>query len=151
MLNGFLGKVFAGIILMFLLFAGFSSYIIDGIKGWRTVTPTESFIVTTAGGVTTSNVTLALELYQSHTSEVIAVSSNITESPVATSYDKVTQNLLISALQAGKTRTISVRYYGLPDDNVMKAIGPFLAVLIIGGLAFATLYGVWKDKQRKGG
>lgn len=141
-------KVFLAILAIFLLFGAFSTPILNGIKTWRTDTPTENFIVTTGGGVTSSNVTLAMELYQGHTSEVISISSNITEFPVATSYDKATQKLLVSALTASRTRTLTVHYYGLPDDDVMNAIGPFLSVLIIGGLAAATVIGVWQSKKR---
>ena len=142
-----IGKVFIGILALFLLFGAFSGPILDGIKGWRTQDTTEAFIVTTGGGVTTDNVTLALELYQDQPSEVIAIDTTEVEVPVATSYDSTTQNLLISALNAGATRTLTVEYYGLPDDDVMGAIGPFLGFLVIGGLAFAVLWGIWKGKH----
>jgi len=42
--------------------------------------------------------------------------------------------LTISALNPADTRTLTVEYYGEADNAVMKAIGPFLAVFIIGGL-----------------
>jgi hypothetical protein len=142
-----IGKVFLAILAIFLLFGAFASPISDGIKNWRTDDITENFIVTTGGGVTSSNVTLSRDLFQSSASQVIDLSSNITESPVATSYDDSTGNLLISALNAGDTRTLAVEYYADLEDTVMKAIGPFLAFLIIGGLALAVVYGIWKKKR----
>lgn len=141
------GKILIAILALFLLFGAFATSIFDGIKGWRTEDTTQNFIVTTAGGITTSNVTLSAELYQDDVTEVIAVSSSETESPVATAYDDDTQNLLISALDASTTRTITVNYFGETDSLVMKAIGPFLGFLIVGGLAFAVLWAAWKGKR----
>lgn len=143
-----IGKVFLAILAIFLLFGAFASPISDGIKGWRTEDLTQNFIVTTGGGITTANVTLTRDLFQGSASQVIDVSSNITEIPVATSYDESTNNLLVSALNAADTRTLSVEYYADSDNAVMQAIGPFLGVLIIGGLALATVWGIWKNKRR---
>lgn len=141
-------KVLIGILALFLLFGAFATPILDGIKGWRTEDTTQSFIVTTGAGETTANVTLTKNLYNDDVSEVIALSStNGTEAPVATSYDDTTLNLLISALNASITRTLTVEYYGLPDNTVMDAIGPFLGFLVIGGLAFAAVRGIWKNKK----
>lgn len=143
-----MGKVLIGILALFLLFGAFASPILDGIKGWRTEDTTQNFIVTTAGGVTTANVTLTKNLYNDDVSEVIALTSTDgTEAPVATSYDDTTQNILVSALNAGVTRTLTVEYYGLPDNDVMDAIGPFLGFLVIGGLSLAAVWGIWKNKK----
>jgi anti-sigma-K factor RskA len=142
-----LGKVFIGILALFLLFGVFASPISDGIKGWRSTDNTQNFVVATAGGVTTANVTLNSALYQDNVTEVISVSSNETEFPVATSYDEATKNLLISALNAASGRTLTVEYYGESDSEVMQAIGPFLGFLVIGGLAFAVIYGIWKGRK----
>lgn len=140
-------KVFIGILAIFLLLGAFSGAILDGIKGWRTEDTTQSYIVATGAGVTTANVTLSLELYNDEVTEVISVTSNETETPIASSYDDATQKLLIAALNANDSRTLTVNYYGLPDDDVMNAIGPFLAFIVIGGLVFAIVYGVWKGRK----
>ena len=140
-------KVFIGILAIFLLLGAFSGAILDGIKGWRTEDTTQSYIVATGAGVTTANVTLSLELYNDEVTEVISVTSNETETPIASSYDDATQKLLIAALNANDSRTLTVNYYGLPDDDVMNAIGPFLGFIVIGGLVFAIVYGVWKSKR----
>jgi 1-aminocyclopropane-1-carboxylate deaminase/D-cysteine desulfhydrase-like pyridoxal-dependent ACC family enzyme len=140
-------KVFIGILAIFLLLGAFSGAILDGIKGWRTEDTTQSYVVATGAGVTTANVTLSLELYNDEVTEVISVTSNETETPIASSYDDATQKLLIAALNANDSRTLTVNYYGLPDDDVMNAIGPFLAFIVIGGLVFAIVYGVWKGRK----
>jgi 1-aminocyclopropane-1-carboxylate deaminase/D-cysteine desulfhydrase-like pyridoxal-dependent ACC family enzyme len=140
-------KVFIGILAIFLLLGAFSGAILDGIKGWRTEDTTQSYVVATGAGVTTANVTLSLELYNDEVTEVISVTSNETETPIASSYDDATQKLLIAALNANDSRTLTVNYYGLPDDDVMNAIGPFLGFIVIGGLVFAIVYGVWKGRK----
>jgi len=135
-------KVFIAILAVFLLLGAFQSPINDGIKGWRTIDATQNFAVTTGAGVTTANVTLDGDLYQDNVSEVIAITSNVTgESPIATSYETATNVLLISALDASETRTLGVNYYAETESTVMQAVGPFLGVLIFGGLLFAIFWG----------
>lgn len=135
-------------IAIFLLLGAFASPIADGIKGWRTEDTTENFSpVTTASVGTTANVTLTNDLFQDDHTEVIAITSNITgESPVATGYTAATNKLLVSALQANKTRTLTVNYYADSDSTVMAAIGPFLGFLIIGGLAFGIIWKGYKGR-----
>lgn len=145
-----LGKVFIGIIAIFILFGAFASPISDGIKGWRSDDLTENFIVATGVGVTTANVTLTRDLYNFETAEVIGIDSTLAETPVATSYDSTTKKLLVSALNANTSRTLTVEYYGETTDTVMRAIGPYLAFLIIGGLAFMVIWGIWQGKRRRG-
>lgn len=127
-------KVFFAILAIFLLLGAFASPINDGIKGWRTEDTTENEQVTTAGGVTTANVTLSNDLFQDDVTEVISISSNITESPIASSYVAASNQLLISALNAGVTRTLAINYYAETDNNVLQVVGPYLSLLIIGGL-----------------
>jgi len=144
-----MSKVFFAILAVFLLLGAFQASINDGIKGWRTEDTTEAYSpVTTGVGVTTANVTLTSELYQDKASEVIAVSSNVTgETPVATSYVTTGNKLLISALDADTTRTLTVNYYADSDSTVMAAVGPFLGLLIFGGL----LFGIFLASRNKRG
>jgi len=143
-----MGRVFFAILAVFLLLGAFASPINDGIKGWRTVDTTQNFAVTTAAGVTAANVTLISDLYRDLVVEVISVSSNITETPVATSYTEASNYLLISSLTANELRTLTVNYYADSDSDVMKAAGPFLGILIFGGLLFA-IFLAGKGKKRR--
>ena len=65
-----MGRVFIGILAVFLLLGAFATPINDGIKTWRTNDTSEDFAVTTAAGVTNANVTLAYNLYQEALAEV---------------------------------------------------------------------------------
>jgi len=143
-----LGKVFLGILAIFLLLGAFASPINSGIKGWRTDNTTNNFVVTTAAGVTTANVTLTANLYQNSISDVAWISSNITEVPVATSYTAASNKLLVSALTAGTVRSLTVNYYGDVDSELMSAIGPFLSFLIIGGLIAAVVISIFWKRRR---
>jgi len=131
-----MGKVIFIVLAIFLLLGVFSSPILDGIKGWRTEDTTQSFAVSTGAGQTTANVTLSSDLFQDDVSEVVSISSNISESPAATNYTASTKVLLVSALTASQNRTLSINYYADSESTIMQAVGPFLGVLIIGGLIF---------------
>ena len=146
-----IGNIFIGLIVLFLLLGPFRQPILDGIEGWRTNDTTESFVVTTAGGITTANVTLAYDLYQAATSEVSEFTSNATETPVASSYDEDTQKLLVAALNESTTRTLTVTYLAETDDTVMQVLGPFLGFFIFGGTAFAVIWGMWHQGGRRRG
>lgn len=143
------GSVLVGIITIFLLLGPFQPAITQGIHGWRTHNTTESFIVATGGGATTANVTLGHDLFQAATGEVIAVSSNITESPAVTGYTESNKHLELASLNAATSRTIAVNYYAETDDTVMRALGPFLSVLIFGGCVTAILWGMWSSIKGK--
>ena len=142
-----IGRVFIGII-AFILLVSFASAITAGIKTWRTNDVTQSSVVATGAGESTANVTLSRALYQDDVTEVIGFSSNLTESPVASSYDADTQVLLVAALNVNTSRTLSINHYSELEDNVMQALGPFLTVLLLGGCAGAILYGIFKGGRR---
>ena len=142
-----IGRVFVGI-LAFILLAAFAGAITSGIKTWRADDVTQNAVVDTAAGVTTANVTLSRALYQDEVTEVISISSTIEESPVASSYDSDTQNLLVAALTAETSRTLTVNHYSEQEDDVMQALGPFLTFLIFGGCAGAILWGIFKPSRR---
>jgi len=140
------GAILIGIITIWLLLGPFQSAITDGIHDWRSSSTTENFIVATGAGVTSQNVTLGHDLFQAAASEIISVtSSNVTDAPIASAYSESTKNLTVSGLVASISRTITVVYYAETDDTVMRAIGPFLSVLLFGGCAFAIMFGMWQS------
>jgi len=144
-----IGKVLVGLIAIFLLIGPFSSPITTGIHNWRSSTSTESYVVTTGGGVTAANITLGHDLYQAATGEITTISSNNSETPIASSYTEATKVLLVGALNASETRTLTVAYAAETDDTVMRALGPFLSFLIFGGLIGAILFGIWQVKGKR--
>lgn len=145
-----IGKIFIGVIALFLLIGPFASPISQGIHTWRTYDQTDNFAgVETGVGVTSANVTLSGDLFQASTDEVQSISSTIEESPVALTYVEATQVLEVSGLSANQTRTLSVAYYAETEDVVMRAIGPFLPILIFGACAGAIIWGMFFIKGRR--
>jgi len=143
------GKVFIAILSIFLLFGAFSEPITDGIKTWRTNDTSEPFNVTVGASVTTANVTLSYDLYQDSVAEVQSITSTDgTDVPVADSYVTASNKLLVTGLNDDATRTLTVNYYAETDSVVMRVLGPFLSVLIIGGLAFMAIYGAFGHRKR---
>lgn len=137
-----MGRVLFIILAVFLLLGAFTTPILEGIEAWRTEDTTESFAVTTAAAQTTANVTLANDLFQNDVAEVITITSNITgEAPIATSYTSATKVLLLSALNASATHTIIINYLAETDSTVIRSVGAFLGVIIIGALIIGIFQG----------
>ena len=146
------GRVFVGVLALFLLLGAFASPITSGIKTWRTNDTTENFDVATAAGVEGANITLSYDLYQAAIAEVQSITSdNVSDTPVADSYVEATKKLLVTGLADAtiSSRVLTVNYYAETDDTVMQILGPFLAVLIFGGLVSAILYGMWHKGGRR--
>jgi hypothetical protein len=144
-----MGRVFIGILCVFLLLGAFATPINDGIKTWRTNDTSEDFEVTTAAAVTSANVTLSYNLYQEALAEVQSISSNDTDdTPVAAAYTDATKYLLVSGLDGDTTRTLTVDYYAETDSTVMRVLGPFLAFLIFGFLLMGIVWGIVKGQRR---
>lgn len=126
-----------GVIVMVVVFPSFMS----GVEDTQTNTQTDTFNVTTAAGVTNSTVTLSQPLWNSDTQNVDTLSSDGGggDNPVASSYTAPSRGLLVTGLDASKTRNLTATYKtdaledyqgigeGLP---VLPAIG-FFAVLAI--------------------
>lgn len=142
-----MGKILIGIIAILLLFGGFNSQIITGLNNLRIDSSTEAFVITT-GGETSANVTLAHDLFQSDLGNITSISSNATETPIATTYTEATKTLLVTALNSATTRTMTVVYNGETEDDVWRAIGPFLTVIVIGGLTGMILWSMVKKGRR---
>lgn len=142
-----MGQIVVGILALFLLIGAFRTPIIDGIKGWRTSDTNETFAVTTVAGQTSANVTLAYDLYQAATAEVIGISSNTTGTPVASAYTEASKKLLIAGLPASTSQALTVNYYAETDDEVMRIIGPFLGFLIFFGTAGLIIWSMWKNRK----
>lgn len=141
-------NVLVAILAIFLLLGAFAEPIMGGIKTWRTENITQAEVVATALGYTTANFTTDSELFQDDEAQVISISSSISETPVATSYDDDAQNILVSALSANTSRTLTVNYYAKSESIVMRAVGVFLTPLIIGFLVICCLLPLRKKKGR---
>ena len=136
-----MGRWVVAIVAIFLLFGAFAASINSGIISWRTQDLTQGFAVSTGAGVTSANVTLSNDLFQDDVTRVISITSNVTgESPVATSYATATNVLLVSALNASETHTLTVNYYADTENSALQAVGPFLGFIVFGLLLFGIFH-----------
>ncbi len=143
-----MGKILIAVIAVFLLLGGFSGQIIEGIHGLRIDSATQGFVVATGAGGTSANVTLTGDLFQANIGEVTSLtSSNVTDTPIATTYTEATNVLLVTGLASSISRTLTVVYNAETSDPVWSAIGPFMVMLVIGGLAGLILWGAFKHSQ----
>jgi len=129
----------AAVLIMLFIFLGVRTIPV-GIHDWRTEVHTQSFVVATAPGVTTADVVLTYDPFLNQTDEISSIASTLVEVPVATTYVTATNTLTVSALTANTSRTLTVTYYSEVDDDIMRAIGPFLLILIFLFFIGATLY-----------
>ena len=143
-----IGRVFIGIIAIFLLLGAFATPINAGIKTWRSNDTSEDFEVSTAAGVTGANVTLSYNLYQEALAEVQSITSNDTDDvPIAATYTDATKVLEITGLDDAEAHALTVNYYAETDSTVMRVLGPFLAFLIFGFLLLGIVWGIVKGKR----
>ncbi len=143
-----MGKVLVGILAVFLLLGAFASPINTGIKGWRSNDTSEPFIVTTAVSVTSANVTLSYDLYQATLAEVQSITSTDgTDVPTWTAYVEATKKLTVGGLNDDASRTLTVHYYAETESDVMRVLGPFLSILIFGGLLFGVIMGIFGKRR----
>ena len=145
-----IGRVFVGILAIFLLLGAFATPINDGIKTWRTNDTSEDFEVSTAVGVTAANVTFSYNLYLEALAEVQSISSNDTgDIPVAAVYTDATKLLNITGLNDDAVHSLTVAYYAETDSLVMRVLGPFLSFLIFGFLLMGIVWGITKGTGRR--
>lgn len=138
-----IGKLLMGVVVIILfIFLGVRT-IPTGVHDWRTDVRTENFIVATGVGVTTADVVLADDPFLNQTDEVETIESTLAEVPVATTYVTATNTLTVSALDANDSRTLTITYNTEVDDDIMRAIGPFLTALIFLFFVGVTLWFVF--------
>ncbi len=147
---GKIGSIFLGLISLFLLIGPFRTPIIDGIKGWRTLTTyNEENVMPDAAGA--ANITLSYDLYQAALGEVILpITTNTTGAPAPASYSESDKKLLVDGLNVGEYQRVHVDYYGETDDPVMQILGPFLAFIIFFGVAGAIIWAMVSKSGSRG-
>jgi len=145
-----MGKILVGLIALVLLIAGFAGEMSTGVTGLRTDPTTEAFVVVTGAGVTSANVTLVNDPFQDDLVNITSITSNASETPIATTYTTATNALLVTDLTAATTRTLTVNFDFETVDPVWSAIGPFLLLLLIGSIAALIFVGMLKKGGRRG-
>ena len=135
-----------GIISLIIAFV-FFPYVMRTAEEIKMKEVAEEHLVVTAGGETSAEFNLYNELYDANLSRIIDVnSSDSSDTPVATTYNMVTQTLTVGGLTPDTSRTLQVDYQtdALKDD-VVGGVSKFANVtpfLILGAIIGAGV--VWQ-------
>jgi hypothetical protein len=118
---------------------------------------TNSFTTITTGvAETSSNVTLALPLYNDSITSVTSITSNVTtDAPTASDYNSVSRLLSFTGLVTGTTRTVTIEYEidsavlgELPSASIFLSVFAYFIIFGILGLIAGAIYGMFKDVGR---
>lgn len=132
------------------LIASFTLWLLDittAIYDFRTDVREDTFIVATAPGVTSANTTLLRAVFDDDT-QTISYLSTIAETPVFSSYNITSRQVLTSGLTDNTSRTLTVIY----DTNALTqsdAIDnlidwwPFLWYMLITAFPIASLVAIF--------
>ncbi len=143
------GKILVAIMALILFFGGLLGLMETGIIDLRTESVTQTSVETTAPGVTTADMVLTHDLFRDDVTYIVTVTSSIAETPAATAFDPETDTLTVSALTEDATRTLTIRYKMEREDVIMQVLGPFLLVLLVGGVLAALFWDVWSSRKRR--
>lgn len=108
---------------------------------------TEPHIVTTGGGITTSDITLSQVLFSSATANCVITSNNTADAPIPFSYVSGTKILTVSGLAASAVRNLSIVYRidaltDWPGASLIFRFMPMLLIVGIIGLICGAIYQV---------
>jgi hypothetical protein len=149
-LQGCLNRFVLGIVLV-CLFLGFAGAIAAGIHTWRASdTPqTDVFAgITTPPGITTASVTLNKDLLLQYgaVDEVTSIKSSLPgENPEVVVYYPDSRSLTLGSLTGNSTRNLTLTY-NIDRDDTMAMVGPFLGIIIFGGIIWAISHSIWKGR-----
>lgn len=126
--------------------------VITGILDFRSAEYTEPHNVTTAGGVTTANVTLVAELFNDELAYVTIVSNDTDDAAVPSTYTSATKVLLISGLAESTTRQLTVTYrYGQLSQYWAADLGarswPLLIILGVIGVIVGAVISAYRARD----
>ena len=124
--------------------------ITSAVYDFRTDVREDAFSVDTAAAGTTANVTLIKAVYDNDTNTIGYVSS-IAETPVYSSYNTTSRQLLTSGLTGSTTRTLTVNY----DTNALTHSGaidtlidwwPFIWFMLITAFPIAAIVAIFTGR-----
>jgi hypothetical protein len=126
--------------------------VLSGITSFRSAEYEEPHNVTTAGGVTSANITLTQDLFNDDTAFATISSNDTDDAAVPSSYTAGTNTLLISGLAASTTRQLTVTYrYGQLGDYWGADLGarawPLILVLGVFGVVAGAVVSTYSKRE----
>lgn len=112
---------------------------IQAAEDLKTDQRTDYFNISTAVGITTSNITLGEALYDNDLTTIQIVSDLSTDSVVWASYNATDRHILISALTDNSTRTLTASYNvdALGSSAVSDFVDALVWIWLLSAAAFA--------------
>ena len=95
-----------GVMFILMMFGG----MLSAIHAFRGSDFTEPHIVVTAGGQTSTTITLVGNVLDGDNTNVIVTSSNQLDAPVPFAYDSANRQLTVDGLNPSDTRTLTITY-----------------------------------------
>jgi ABC-type multidrug transport system permease subunit len=95
-----------GVMFILMMFGG----MLSAIHAFRGSDFTEPHIVATAGGQTSTTITLVGNVLDGDNTNVIVTSSNQLDAPVPFAYDSANRQLTVDGLNPSDTRTLTITY-----------------------------------------
>ena len=126
--------------------------VLAGITSFRSAEYEEPHNVTTAGGVTTANITITQDLFNDDTAFATIASNDTDDAAVPSSYTTSTNTLSISGLAASTTRQLTVTYrYGQLGDywgaDLGARVWPLMIVLGVIGVIVGAVVSAYKSRE----
>jgi len=142
------------ILLGALLLIILSPFAISSVHDARVTTYEESFTsISTAAGVTSTNLTLSLDLFADSISNITSETSNITgDVPSSSNYTSAINRLTVGGLLASNTRTLVIEYEianpdlaeDIPSMDAILLVVIFLYFIMILGLIAGAIWSYFK-------
>jgi hypothetical protein len=130
--------------------------VFGGITSLRSAEYVEPHNISTTAGVTSADIVLTQELFDSQTSWVTITSNYTSDAAIPVSYIAATKTLTVGGLIENHSRrlTITYRYNQLVSywaADLMARTWPLLLILGSIGLIAAAAYAAWPQKNGGGG
>jgi hypothetical protein len=129
-----------GAVCVILLLSG----VLAAINDFRSTSVEEAYDITTGAEDTSANVTLVHELFGDNTISASITSDYSGDAPIAYSYTKSSQMLIITGLDASQTRRLTIEYdtdglWDYPGASISARMWPLFFVLGVIGLIAAAI------------
>lgn len=138
----------------------FMPAIVDSFHETLVETQTDQGNITTGGGETTGNITLATPLYMDRLSSVSSITSTLgTDAPSSTAYTAATQLLVYGGLTASDNRIITVVYEydattEFPNTGDAIRMGPVIIlislIVIVMAVPLGGIFMLWRKAKGRG-
>lgn len=124
---------------------------LSAINDFRSTSVEEQYDITTGAGVVSANITLVHELFGDNTLSATVTSDSTNDTPIAYSYTSSTRVLMVTGIDAGQSRRLTIDYktdglWDYPGASLTARMWPLMLGLgVIGLVVAAVIVAVKRD------